>query len=143
MGAKQIVSKRWLEEIPALVQDSEMVYVLQRKEVNWKHIQAIKELTRYTDDILAGWLNLSVRTFRDYRKPTSILKENVKEQVILLLTLMKHGIAVFGTADAFYTWLQTQNFFFNNEMPSSYLNMITGIRYVDERLTALEYGDNV
>ena len=143
MKAKQSYAKRLLEDIPALVQESEYMFLLQRKEVNWKHVQAIKDLTQYNDEVLAAWLNLSVRTFRDYRKPASILKEHVKEQVILLLTLIKHGIAVFGTAETFYQWLDTRNFYFNNETPSSYLNMITGIRFVDDRLTALEYGDNV
>lgn len=143
MRGSQALSKRWLDSIPDQVNESEVEYVLQKKQVSWKHVQALKDLSQYNDEVLAGWLNLSVRTFRDYRKPATILKENVREQVILLLTLIKHGIKVFGSASDFYTWLHTRNFYFNNQLPAGFLNMVTGIRFVDERLTAMEFGDNV
>ena len=60
-----------------------------------------------------------------------------------LLFLIRHGRSVFGHEEAFYQWLQTRNFHFNNEAPSSYLDSLSGIQFVDERLTAMEYGDNV
>ena len=60
-----------------------------------------------------------------------------------LLFLIRHGRSVFGQDEVFYEWLHTRNFHFNNEMPSSYLYSLSGIQFVDERLTAMEYGDNV
>jgi uncharacterized protein (DUF2384 family) len=56
---------------------------------------------------------------------------------------MKHGIHVFGTAAAFEEWLNKGNFYFDNKLPVSFLNTITGIKFIDDRLTAMEYGDNV
>ena len=29
------------------------------------------------------------------------------------------------------------------EAPNSFLNTVTGVKFVDDRLTAMEYGDNV
>jgi uncharacterized protein (DUF2384 family) len=84
-----------------------------------------------------------VRTFRDYRKPDSKFKANVKEHVLLLLSMIKHGNEVFGSRDGFDCWLDTTNFFFDNKKPKNFLNTVTGIRFVDDRLTAIEYGDNV
>lgn len=131
------------KEIPGQINDSEILHFLYTEDINWKHVDAIKQLTGFTDDVLSDWLNISVRTFREYRKPESSFKENVKEQVLLLLALMKHGVKVFGSIKAFDQWLNTGNFFFDNKPPTTFLNTVTGIRFVDDRLTAMEYGDNV
>jgi uncharacterized protein (DUF2384 family) len=53
-----------------------------------------------------------------------------------------HGIEVFGTKEKFEQWLNTENFFFDKKSPVSFLNTVTGIRFVNDRLTAIEYGDN-
>lgn len=132
-----------LKDVPNHINDGEILNILHKKEVNWQYFIAIKKLTDYNDDTLSEWLNLSVRTFRSYRKPKSIFKDNVKEHVLLLLSLMKHGISVFGSASEFEAWLNRSNFFFDNQKPESFLNTITGIKFVDDRLTAMEYGDNV
>jgi uncharacterized protein (DUF2384 family) len=72
-----------------------------------------------------------------------MLKENLKEHIILLLSLIKHGTQVFGSKDGFDQWLTTGNFFLDSKTPVTFLNTVTGIRFIDERLTAMEYGDNV
>ncbi|WP_315822560.1 antitoxin Xre/MbcA/ParS toxin-binding domain-containing protein [Paraflavitalea speifideaquila] len=132
-----------LKEVPGQINDSEILDFLYTKEVNYKHINAIKDLTAFTDDTISDWLNVSVRTFREYRKPKSTFKENVKEHVLLLLSLIKHGKEVFVSPKAFDTWLDTPNFYFDNKTPSTFLNTITGIKFVDDRLTAMEFGDNI
>ncbi|MDY8136909.1 hypothetical protein [Aquimarina sp. 2201CG5-10] len=40
-------------------------------------------------------------------------------------------------------YLENENLFFDNSKPLSYLQFISGIRYVSGRLTAMEYGDNI
>ena len=137
------LSNERLEEVPVRISDSEVLGFLQTREVNWRHVDAIRRLTTFNDDIISDWLNISVRTFRYYRKPDSKFKENVKEHVLLLLSMIKHGIEVFGSQDGFDRWLDTTNFFFHNKKPETFLNTVTGIRFVDDRLTAIEYGDNV
>lgn len=132
-----------IREVPRRINDGEILYYLHNKDVNWSYLNAIKKLTDFNDDVLSDWLNLSVKTFREYRKPNSSFKENVKEHVLLILALVKHGIDVFGSPKAFETWLNTKNFFFDNAEPETFLNTVTGIRFVDDRLTAMEYGDNV
>jgi uncharacterized protein (DUF2384 family) len=132
-----------LDELPGQINDAEIMQLLYTTDINWKYVNAIKTLTNFNDTILSNWLNISVKTFREYKKPKSVVKENVKEQVLLLLSLMKHGIHVFGTATAFEEWLNKGNFYFDNKLPVSFLNTITGIKFIDDRLTAMEYGDNV
>lgn len=132
-----------IDEVPSQINDVEILYLLKHKEINWNYVNAFKNLTDFNDSIISEWLNLSVKTFREYRKPNTVFKDNVKEHVLLLLALFKHGIQVFGTSAAFELWLNTQNFYFNSEKPEQFLNTVTGIRFLDDRLTAMEYGDNV
>lgn len=132
-----------LYEFPGQISDTEVLTFLQTKDVNWKHVNAIKTLTHFNDEVISDWLNISVRTFRSYRQPENKFKENTKEQIILLLSLIKHGIQVFGSAKEFDKWLNGVNFYFDAKTPNSFLNTVTGIRFVDDNLTAMEYGDNV
>jgi len=132
-----------LYEIPAQISDTDVLDFLQTKDVNWKHVNTIKSLTNFNDEVISDWLNISVRTFRTYRQPENKFKENTKEQIILLLSLINHGIKVFGTSKEFDKWLHTENFYFDGKTPNVFLNTITGIRFVDDSLTAMEYGDNV
>jgi uncharacterized protein (DUF2384 family) len=132
-----------LATVPGHINEGEILHLLYSTDINWKHVNAIKTLTDFNDNILSDWLNISVKTFREYKKPKSIFKENIKEQVLLLLSLIKHGIEIFGSSKEFDNWLNQENFYFDNKNPVSFLNTITGIKFIDERLTAMEYGDNV
>ncbi len=93
--------KRVLDCIPIRISDSQILNLLQTNEINWKYIDTIKEMTDLNDEVISVWLNISVRSFRSYRQSNSRLKENLKEHVIVLLSLIKHGIQVFGTKDGF------------------------------------------
>lgn len=132
-----------LRNIPKQIDDSEILVYLYNSDVNWNHVNAIKQLTSLNDEAISDWLNVSVKTLREYRKPNSVFKENIKEHVLLLLALFKHGIEVFGTSKEFENWLNNKNFYFDNEKPEMFLNTVTGIKFIDDRLTAMEYGDNV
>ena len=134
---------RIVSSVPVGISDSEILNLLHTNEINGEFIEAIKEMTDLKDQMISVWLNISVRSFRSYRQTNSRLKENLKEHVIVLLSLIKHGIQVFGTKDGFDQWLTTGNFFLDSKTPVTFLNTVTGIRFIDERLTAMEYGDNV
>ena len=132
-----------LKDVPDRINDSEILNSPYTKEVNWQHVNAIKTLTDFNDGVISDWLNVSVKTFREYKKPPTTFKENVKEQVLILLSMIKHGIDVFGSINEFDQWLNRNNFYFDNKAPNDYLNTVTGVKFVDDRLTAMEYGDNV
>jgi hypothetical protein len=121
-----------LESVPKNINDSEILHLLYSADINWQYLSALKNYTDFKDDTISDWLNISVKTFREYKKPQSSFKE-----------IIRHGVDVFGSVKEFDLWLNQENFFFDNKAPISYMNTITGIRYIDDRLTALEYGDNV
>jgi uncharacterized protein (DUF2384 family) len=134
---------RLIKDVPLHISDSEVLDFMHRRLVDWRYFEAIRSLTEVPDQTISDWLNLSVKTLREYRKPGSTLKENVKEHVLLLLALIKHGIEVMGSSKAFDQWLTVPNFFFDGRTPGSLLNTVSGIRFVNDRLIAMEHGDNV
>ena len=132
-----------LKHIPNRVSDIEVQELLRSRDINWSYMAKLKESAALQDEIISDLLNISVRTFRNYKKPESRFKDNIKEKVILLLSLFEHGNDIFGSSEEFYNWLNSENFFFDDTIPITFLNTVTGIRYVDDRLTAMEYGDNI
>lgn len=96
-----------------------------------------------TDEVISKWLNITPRTFRNYKTTDARLKENTREHVISLLSLYKHGTEVFESKEKFEKWLAQENFFLDNKAPMNFLETISGIRLIDGRLTPMEYGENV
>jgi len=129
--------------IPSQLNDNEVITYVRQQDIGWKHILSLQQLTGFKDEIISEWLNISVRTLRTYKYPDTTLKQNLKEQVVLLISLIQYGIDVFGSTRAFEDWLLTANFFFDRNPPLSYLNTVSGIRFVNDRLIAMEHGDNV
>jgi len=100
----------------------------------------IKELPSLSDDELSEYLNMSERILQTYLQKDTLFITNLKESIMCLL---KHGIKVFGSKNEFDNWLISENFYLDGKKPVHFLNTITGIRFIDDRLTAMEYGDNV
>lgn len=132
-----------VKEVPNQMSDTDVLTFLKNKEVTYEHINFLKNLTELNDDVISGWLNISVKTFRSYKLPDNVFKENIQEHILLLLSLVKHGIEIFGKKEDFELWLNTKNYYFDDITPSGFLNTVSGIRFVNDRLTAMEYGDNV
>lgn len=132
-----------MNNVPNQISDREVLIYLNNHNIDWTYVDTIKKITDYNDEVISEWLNVSVRTFRSYRQPKNKFKENIREHVLLLLSLIKYGIQVFGTSKGFNEWLDSKNFYFDNKSPITFLNTVTGIRFVHNRLTAMEYGDNV
>jgi uncharacterized protein (DUF2384 family) len=130
-------------QIPYELSNTDVITWLHSKEIDWKYMVIFKNYTSLKDETISDWLNISVKTLRNYRKPENKLKDNLKEQLLLLLSLFKHGSEIFGSIEDFNKWLNEENFYFDGKAPVSYLNTIAGIRFVESRLIAMEYGDNV
>ena len=131
------------DEIPMSLSESEILSKLYSSNMNNTYIHKIKELSSFSDENLSEYLNISLRSLHSYMQKDALLKRNLKEPIMYLLFLLKHGNKVFGTKKEFTVWLNSENFFFDGKIPASFLNTITGIRFIDNRLTAIEYGDNV
>lgn len=89
--------KAILEKVPQHLGDAEVLLFMEQHTIDSSYVEAIRQLTRYKDDDISTWLNISPRTMRNYRSlPRLKIKKSTAEQLLLLLALFKHGNQVFG-----------------------------------------------
>lgn len=136
-------TKESIKDIPEIGDLTKIFFYVNNHNVNSQYLNILKELTNLKDDILSNWLNINTRTFRNYRKSDIVLKDNTKEHIVLLISLYKHGIEVFDSIENFDKWLTTENFLLDKKAPMDFLDTVSGLKFIDDKLTAIEYGDNV
>lgn len=112
-----------LDELKKNLNDAVKLYI----ETDEKYVDEIYNLTR--------GFEFQLETKEDF-----ISIETIEEKLLLL---NKHAEKLFDSNEDFSKWLNTPNFFFDKKMPSDFLGTISGIQFIDNRLTAMEYGDNV
>lgn len=143
MKVKEGVSPYISRLIPGQINQSEILGILQSKKIDHKYLSELKKLTNFNDESISELLDITVKTYRSYRNPNTEYKDGMKERILMLSSLFKHGTEVFGTPEKFNEWLNSENFFFSGKNPGSLLNTVTGIKFLDDRLTGMEFGDNV
>jgi hypothetical protein len=135
--------KQNISTIPEIGNFTKILFYLRNNDVNWNYFNYFKEITTLSDEITSNWLNINSKTLRAYRKPESTSKDNIKEHLVLLIALYQHGIDVFEGKENFDSWLISENYYFDRKAPMDFLDTITGIKFIDDRLTAIEFGDTV
>lgn len=136
--------QRLIAGIPAISDFSKIYFYTIQSKTDHDFVKLLDRMIGLNDTILSEWLNITPRTFRNYKNnPELVLKGNVREHIILILSLYKHGIEVFGDIADFEHWLSTKNFLLDNITPITFLDTVSGIKFIDNRLTAMEYGENV
>lgn len=131
------------EGIPSELEVSWVISYLEKNKFTPGHVRILREKTSAGDKRLSFMLNISPKTFVSYTKDIAKTKIDTKEHILMLISLLKHGAEVFGSEEGFNDWLDIKNVFLDNRKPMEFLNMISGIRMIDDRLVAMEYGDNV
>lgn len=132
-----------LENIPASIENTEirdLVHDLKTKSK--KLFVALKLVTREEDKTISNWLDINEKTFRSQKSVNKAVKPLLVEHTIMLISLFKHGTQVFGTAEQFKKWLDTANVHFDRKAPVNFVDTISGIKFIDDRITGMEYGDN-
>lgn len=122
--------------------DAEVVYAVMNSQVDTDSLISLKEEAGVSSDVLSGWLHVTPKTLRSYLVRKSVLSETLGEQVLLLRALFKHGASVFGSSKNFESWLDVENLMLDQIKPKEFLGTISGIRFIDDRLYGMEYGDN-
>jgi len=136
--------ERIIAGIPPVSDFSGIYFYTINNKSNHELVMLLDSIVGLNDSVLSDWLNITPRTYRNYKQNTDVvLKGNVKEHIVLLLSLYKHGVEVFGNTADFEHWLTEKNRLLDNEAPYSFLTTVSGIKFIDNRLTALEYGENV
>lgn len=130
-----------MDEIPSSVDTEKTLSLIQTGRTK-AYFVLLKRMTNEDDKEMSEWLDISVKTLRNYRKTQKAIKESIKEHLIMLLSLMKHGTEVFGDYMKFKQWLDKKHPYFDGKAPGEFITSISGMKFIDDRLTAMEYGDN-
>ncbi len=129
-------------ELPMVNEPAAMYHYTTKMNIGTGYVKVLDEVVTLTDEVISRWLNITPRTFRNYKTKDVQLKDNTQEHVVFLLSLYKHGTEVFESKDKFEKWLMQENFFLDHKAPMDFLETISGIRLIDGRLTAMEFGEN-
>lgn len=136
--------KNLLKEIPnSPLNEDKILQIISSDLLDKQSIAFIKRFTRFNDQYISHLLQISIRTLRNYTLVGAILKTKLaKEHWIKILSLYKHGEEVFGEKDLFIEWLNQNNFYFDNKPPIHFLDTVAGIKFIDNQLTGMQFGDN-
>jgi uncharacterized protein (DUF2384 family) len=130
-------------DLPEIGDLNNIFFYLNNHEIDSNYLSYFNTLTDIKDEIKSNWLNMNLRTLRNYIDKESILKENTKELIVMLISLFKHGVEVFGSKASFDKWVISNNLFLDNKPPMDFLDTVSGIKFINDRLSAIEYGDNI
>jgi uncharacterized protein (DUF2384 family) len=125
------------------LKDVEVLTYMDNNTIDAGYLKSMTKLTGHNEEKIAGWLHMSPRTMRTYKAEKKVFDKKTSEQVVMLLTVFEKGKVILGSAEAFDQWLDTTNFFFDGKKPVTFLDTTSGLRYIFDRLTAMEYGENI
>lgn len=132
-----------LKAIPSKIDTSKVLQLVESSALqNLVYFGLLKSITNEDDKKLSDWLNISEKTFRSHKTIEKAAKPPLIEHAIMLIALFKHGVEIFGNSEQFKKWLKTDNYYFDREAPVKFIYTSSGMKFIDDRLTAIEYGDN-
>lgn len=88
----------------------------------------------------SGYLHLSERTMQRYRSENRTFDPLQSEKIIEIALLYNKGIEVFGKAEKFDLWLETENLALGKIIPKMLLDNSFGINLLKDELSRIEYG---
>lgn len=136
------------QAIPATFDTSRTLTLVKQSKNPVQFLTILKKESGETDEELSEMLDMNVKTFRakkvgkDGPKKVIYLEPSLVERTIMLISLFRHGKDIFGSVNNFKHWLDKDNFFFDKKPPRTFMDTVSGIKFIDDRLTGLEYGDN-
>src|ERR1700754_3776347 len=82
----------------------------------------------------SSYLHLSERTIQRYKKENKSFDLLYSERILQIELLYKKGIAVFGIAENFYTWMDTVSIALGSVKPKDLLDTSFGIDTIYDEL---------
>lgn len=139
----KVAEKEKLKNIPSRIDNNEILQLVQSDiKKHTIYFTLLKALTHADDKEISNWLSINEKTYRSYKSTNKITKPSLLEHTIMLISLFKHGLEIFGSSEQFKNWLKTENFYFDKKAPIGFIDTASGIKFIDDRLTGIEYGDN-
>ncbi|MFC6267639.1 type II RES/Xre toxin-antitoxin system antitoxin [Frigoriflavimonas asaccharolytica] len=121
--------------------DKMLVIQLIRAGLPYQLFNDIKEITPFSEEDWAEYLNLSTKTLQRNRKdPDFVFKPIHTEKIMELAEVTQFGNTVFDSTAQFYLWLNTPCFALGNLKPAELLKDSYGKELVMAELNRIEHG---
>lgn len=88
----------------------------------------------------SSFLHISERTLQRYQSEQKTFDPMQSEKILQIALLFKRGINVWGDAEKFHSWLDTDSIALGNIKPKSLLDSSIGIQMLNDELGRIEYG---
>lgn len=112
-----------------------------REGLPYQIFSEIQEVTPFSEDDWAEYLNLSKKTLqRNRNEPEFLFKPIHTEKIIELAEVTNFGKDVFDSTEQFYLWLNTPSFALGNLKPAELLKDSYGKEMVMAELNRIEHG---
>lgn len=102
--------------------------------------ESIKVCMQWSDESLATFIRLSVKTLQRNRATGKRLGVDAAEKIIELAELFAMGKATFGDAARFLSWLKLPNLALGDVAPETFLFDAMGRRRIKEEIVRIEFG---
>ena len=116
-----------------------MILVI-REGVPYSLFNLIRNLTPFTEDDWADFLDISTKSLHRYKQTSKSFKPIQSEKIIEMAEVTNVGLDVFGGMEKFKLWLETPNFSLGNLKPMELLKDSYGKELVISELTRINYG---
>ncbi len=88
----------------------------------------------------SSFLHVSERTMQRYQSEQKTFDPLQSEKILQIALLFKLGIQVWGDADKFHSWLDTESIALGKIKPKSLLDSSIGIQMLNDELGRIEHG---
>jgi putative toxin-antitoxin system antitoxin component (TIGR02293 family) len=112
-----------------------------RKGLPYKLFNKIKDITPFTEDDWAEYLNISKKTLHRHSSDANYFFKPIhSEKIIELAEVTNYGKEVFDSTEQFYLWLNTPSYALGNLKPAELLKDSYGKELVMSELNRIEQG---
>jgi len=132
---EDIVSKIFHKQFNSDMEIIEM----SKKGVTKATLIAFMHYLNFSPDQFAALLPITLRTIQRYSNE-KVFTPNISEHIILLVLLVKQGIAVFGSLKSFVSWFNASSQALGGRRPCDLVCFKVGTQMVKDELGRIEYG---
>lgn len=125
----------------ALFENEVALLTSSKKGLDAKAALDFLNLSGFSHQQFQDTFKTTVKTIHNYVAQSQKLDASLSEKILKAFALFEKGITVFGSAAAFYKWLNVPAYGLGNQTPFDIMDTFTGMNLIEEELIRLEYGD--
>lgn len=113
---------------------------ISKKGISFKIFDNLSKKFPFSMQDWADFLHISGKTLSRYQKEEKSFDVLQSEKILQIEMLYQRGEEVFGSADDFLIWLQSENLALGKTKPQDLLGSVFGISLLMDELTRIEHG---